>query len=92
MGVRVGSISTMRWERAKRKNCRSTTSRRLRALGEVARKTSMSSTSTRAQSSLPRCSVRKRAKSRRMDRAVSRVWLLRGRVPARRARSWARMR
>ena len=51
---RVGSVSTIFWARAKRKNWRSTVSRRLRPLGRVARNASMSCTSASAQSRLPR--------------------------------------
>ena len=51
---RVGSVSTIFWARANRKNLRSTVSRRLRPLGRVARNASMSFTSASAQSRLPR--------------------------------------
>ena len=50
----------------------------------------MSCTSTSAQSRLLRSPTRNRARSRTMARAVSMVWSVRGRVPARRARCRAR--
>lgn len=87
---RVGSMSTILWERAKRKNCRSTVSLRWRALGMVARNAARAWTSVRAQSCLLRVRVRKRARSRAMARAASMVLSVRVRVPALRARSRAR--
>lgn len=55
------------------KNCRSTVSRRLRALGRVDGNASMSCTSASAQSCLPRRPARNLAGSRTMARAVSMV-------------------
>ena len=49
-----GSARMIFWMRAKRKNCRSTVSRRLRDLGTVTRNASMSCTPASAQSCLPR--------------------------------------
>ena len=84
---RVGSARMTLRLRAKRKNCRSTVSRRFRARGRTARNASMSWTSASAQSCLPRAASRNRARSRMVARAASMVRSLLGLVPARRARS-----
>ncbi|MFI7360192.1 hypothetical protein ACIBTP_40545 [Streptomyces avidinii] len=88
---RAGSTRMIFWDRAKRKNCPSTTSRRFRAFGGVARKASRSCTSVSAQSCFPRSPARNRARSRTMASAASMVASVRGSVPARRDRSRERI-
>ena len=82
----VGSTSTIRFLRAKAKNCRSEISRRRRLVGWVFKNASMSAGCTVDQSVLERSSTRNLAKSRTLARLPSMVESVRGRVPARIAR------